>query len=94
MHDAREQERGTEVGRAGLCGWAESEARGPFKVKNEIFKLFSIPFSFKRIFELFERSFKLWPKNKVAQKFILYNFAFMTEVKFQLDFELPNKTQY
>ena len=30
---AREQERGAEVGRAGLCGWAESEARGPFKEK-------------------------------------------------------------
>ena len=30
---AWEQERGAEVVRAGLCGWAESEARGPFKVK-------------------------------------------------------------
>jgi len=30
---AREQERGAEVGRAGLCGWAKSEARGPFKEK-------------------------------------------------------------
>ena len=29
----REQERGAEVGRAGLSGWAESEARGPFKEK-------------------------------------------------------------
>ena len=29
----REQERGAEVGRAGLCGWAKSEARGPFKEK-------------------------------------------------------------
>jgi len=28
------------------------------------------------------------PKIKVAQKFILYNFSFMTLVKFQLDFEL------
>ena len=32
-HGAREQERGAEVGRAGLCGWAESEARGLFKEK-------------------------------------------------------------
>ena len=31
--DAWEQERGAEVGRAGLCGWAKSEARGPFKEK-------------------------------------------------------------
>ena len=30
---AREQDRGVEVGRAGLCGWAESEARGPFMEK-------------------------------------------------------------
>ena len=29
----REQEHGAEVGRAGLCSWAESEARGPFKEK-------------------------------------------------------------
>ena len=31
------------------------------------------------------------PKMKVAQKFILYNFAFMTKVKFQIDFELEIK---
>ena len=31
------------------------------------------------------------PKIKVAQKFILYNFSFMTKVKFQIDFELQNK---
>ena len=34
------------------------------------------------------------PKIKVAQKFILYNFAFMTKAKFQIDFELQNKNQY
>ena len=31
------------------------------------------------------------PKIKVAQKFILYNFAFMTKVKFQIDFDYQIK---
>ena len=39
---AREQGRGAEVGQAGLSGWAESEARGPFK-ENDLFQILFSP---------------------------------------------------
>jgi len=41
-----------------------------------------------QILSNFKAVSKFGPKIKVAQKFILYNFAFMTKVKFHIDFEL------
>ena len=78
------------AGWAGSVSWAECEAAAQ-QGKNEIFfKLFSIPFAFKRIFELIQSSFKLWPKNKSCSKIYSLYFAFKTKVKFQIDFELQN----
>ena len=88
---ARER-RGAAQRQAGPACAAGAKGRWrPNKVKMRFFKLFSIPFSFKQNFELFQSSFQLWPKNKSCSKFIIYNFSFMTKVKFQIDFELQNK---
>jgi len=42
----------------------------------------------------FKAVLKVGVKMKVVLFFKIYNFAFMTTVQFQIDFELQNKHQY
>ena len=90
----REQERGAEAGRAGLRSWAEGEARGPFTEKCSFSNSFQILFHSNEILNYFKAVSKVGVKMKVVPFFKIYNFAFMTKVKFQIDFELQNKNQY
>ena len=87
---AREQGTGAEAGRAGLSGWAESEAQGPFKEKCSFSNYFQFLFHSNKFLNFFKAVSKVGVKMKVVPFFKIYNFAFMTKVKFQIDFELPN----
>jgi hypothetical protein len=76
-------------------GWrsgAGPKGRGAAQFENK--SSFSFSFlktshknTFWSIFETFSRKS---PKTKVAPVFMLYNFALMTKVKSQMDFELQN----
>jgi len=47
-----------------------------------------------QILSNFKAVLKVGVKMKVVPFFKIYNFAFMTTVQFQIDFELQNKHQY
>ena len=88
---AREQEHGAE--QAGpACAAGPKARRAAHLLKNVLFQiLFKSFFIQNEILNYFKAVSKVGVKMKVVPFFKIYNFAFMTKVKFQIDFELQNK---
>ena len=87
---AREQERGAD--QAGpACAAGPKARRAAHLLKNVFFQiLFKSFFIQNEILNYFKAVSKVGVKIKVVPFFKIYNFAFMTKVKFQIDFELQN----
>ena len=87
---AREQGRGAEQARPACAAGPKARRKAHLR-KNVLFQInFNSFFHSNEFLNHFNAVSKVGVKMKVVPFFKIYNFAFMTKVKFQIDFELPN----
>ena len=88
---AREQERGAEQAGPACAAGPKARRAAHLLEKCSFSNSFQILFHSNEILNYFKVVSKVGVKMKVVPFFKIYNFAFMTKVQFQIDFELQKK---